>query len=247
MGIEILKARKARGLGLDQDPKYRHRHDNFVDNLTAVQLLTKLRKEYAPTDEQFTAYYETHPEEFTVPERRRVQQIVVKTKKEAKRLREQILKETTDDYDPFYKLAQERSIDPTAGRTSGILGWVIKGDGTIIPALEKATFALGLKEVSRPVESPRGYHLIRSVEIVAGEKLSLDAINSSDKRGRYDEMLLKEKLEPYLAGLRKEHKVVVDEVWFGRGPQPQGKEIASQGASPVTGPSEGAATLGGGE
>jgi len=227
MGVEILKARKARGLGLDQDPAYRHRHDDFVRNLTAAQLVERLRKRYIPTDEAFAKYYKEHPDDFTIPERRRLQQIVVKTKKEAEALRKEILKETTDDYDPFYKLAQERSLDPTAGRTSGVLGWVTKGQGKIMPALEKAAFALKVKEVSRPVKSPRGYHLIRTLEVVAPEQLSLKKINNSDKRQRYNEFFFKEKLTPYLAELRKRHKVVVDPEWFGRVTLPGGRRPAA--------------------
>ncbi len=227
MGVEILKARKARSLGLDQDPAYRHRRDDFVRNLTAAQLVETLRKKYIPTDEAFAEYYKAHPKDFIIPERRRLQQIVVKTKKEAEALRKEILKETTDDYDPFYKLAQERSIDPAAGRSSGVLGWITEGQGKIIPALEKAAFALKVKEVSRPVKSPRGYHLIRTLEVVAPEQLSLKEINSSDKRQRYNEFFFKQKVTPYLAELRKKHKVVVDPNWFGRVTLPGMKQVSS--------------------
>jgi len=229
MGVEILKARKARSLGLDQDPAYRHHHDDFVNDLIAAQLMTKLRKQYIPTDEQFAEYYKAHPKMFTVPERRRLQQIVVKTEKEAKALRAEILKKTTDDYDPFYKLAQERSLDPTAARTSGVLGWVTQGEGKIAPELERAAFSLKVKEVSEPVASPRGYHLIRTLEKVASVHLSLKQINGTDKRARYNELLLKKKLEPYLAGLRKRYKVVIDKEWFGRGPRtPDSHDLAQQ-------------------
>jgi len=227
MGVEILKARKARGLGLDQDPAYRHRHDNFERNLTAAQLVETLRKKYIPTDEAFAKYYKEHPKDFIIPERRRLQQIVVKTKKEAEALRKEILKKTTDDYDPFYKLAQEHSLDPAAGRTSGVLGWITEGQGKIIPALEKAAFALKVKEVSRPVESPRGWHLIRTLELVAPEQLSLKEINNSDKRQRYNEFFFKQKVTPYLAELRKSHKVVVDPKWFGRVTLPGMKHVSS--------------------
>ncbi|NOY52784.1 MAG: hypothetical protein GXP58_04100 [Deltaproteobacteria bacterium] len=223
MGVEILKARKARGLGLDRDPTYRHRHDDFVRDLTAAQLVTKLRKKYIPTDKAFAEYYKEHPKDFTIPERRRLQQIVVKTRAEAKALRKQILKETTEDYDPFYKLAQERSIDPSAGRTSGVLGWITKGRGKILPELEKAAFALKVKEVSRPVKSPLGWHLIRTLERVAPEQLSLKRINNSDKREHYNEFFFKKNMGPYLAELRKKHKVVIDPDWFGRVTLPTAK------------------------
>ncbi len=128
MGVEILKARKARSLGLDKDPAYVHRRDDFLRNLTTAQLVTKLRKEYIPTDEAFAKYYNDHQDEFTIPERRRLQQIVVKTEKEAKALREEILKETTDELDPFYKLSfvpwrwSPRSCCRWCGSTAAING-----------------------------------------------------------------------------------------------------------------------------
>jgi len=237
MGVEILKARKARSLGLDKDPAYVHRRDDFLRNLTTAQLVTKLRAKYIPTDEAFAKYYNDHQDEFTIPERRRLQQIVVKTEKEAKALRKEILKETTDEHDPFYKLAQERSIDPTAGRTSGVLGWVTKGTGKIMPELEEAAFSLKVKEVSRPVESPRGWHLIRTLEVVAPELLSLERINSSDKRERFNEFFFKKAMGPYLTELRKKYKVVVDPDWFGRVTLPGGAASKSVPSSTPLKPS----------
>jgi len=235
MGVELLKARKARSLGLDQDPAFRHRHDDFLRDLVTVQLVKQLRAKYIPTDEQFAAYYKDHPQDFTIPERRRLQQIVVKTKEEAKKLRKQIAKETTAENDPFYKLAQEKSLDPAAGRTSGVLGWVTQGDGKVMAELEKVAFALKVKEVSQPVESPRGWHLIRTLEGVAPEQLTLEKINDSDKRERYNEFFFKEKMTPYLAELRKQHKVVVDPEWFGRVTLPSGPPEAPSAVKPSLG------------
>ncbi|RMF77489.1 MAG: peptidyl-prolyl cis-trans isomerase [Nitrospirae bacterium] len=220
LGVQILEARKARRLGLDRDPAFRHRKEDFERTLVAALLMERLRKRFTPSDEAFAAYYKAHPDEFTVPERRRLQQIVVRTRKEAEALRKEILEETTEDYDPFYKLAQERSIDPTAGRTSGVLGWLAKGSGTIAPELEKVAFSLKVKEVSPPVEGPGGWHLIRTLEVRPAVHLSLEQIEESGKRERYDEVLFKRKFEPYMAELRKKYKVVVDRAWFDRGPKP---------------------------
>lgn len=57
----------------------------------------------------------------------------------------------------FAQLAQERSIGPS-GPNGGELGWFAAG--MMVPSFEEAVFALAVGEVSAPVETQFGWHVI---------------------------------------------------------------------------------------
>ena len=59
----------------------------------------------------------------------------------------------------FADLASEHSEDPGSAENGGDLGWV--GSGALVPAFEEAMQGLNPGEVSEPVETRFGWHLIR--------------------------------------------------------------------------------------
>jgi peptidyl-prolyl cis-trans isomerase SurA len=71
------------------------------------------------------------------------------------------LKERIDNKVDFAELARLQSEDSSAGR-GGDLGWLSPGD--TVPEFEKAMDALKLGEVSAPVRTPFGWHLIQVLE-----------------------------------------------------------------------------------
>jgi len=72
-------------------------------------------------------------------------------------LRERVTKGGQD----FGQLARLHSVDPSSTR-GGELGWLYPGDA--VPEFERAMDALKPGEVSRPVQSPFGWHLIQVLE-----------------------------------------------------------------------------------
>lgn len=71
------------------------------------------------------------------------------------------LKERLDNKTDFAELARSRSEDGSAAR-GGDLGWLNPGD--TVPEFEQAMNALKPGEVSQPVRSPFGWHLIEVLE-----------------------------------------------------------------------------------
>ncbi len=61
----------------------------------------------------------------------------------------------------FGTLARLHSLDPSGSR-GGDLGWVYPGD--TVPEFERAMNALKINEISVPVQSPFGWHLIQVLE-----------------------------------------------------------------------------------
>lgn len=62
----------------------------------------------------------------------------------------------------FAALAAEYSDDPGSGATGGDLGWF--GRGRMVPEFEEAAFGLALNEVSEPIKTDFGFHLIEVID-----------------------------------------------------------------------------------
>jgi peptidyl-prolyl cis-trans isomerase SurA len=71
------------------------------------------------------------------------------------------IKERLDNGAKFEELARQYSDDGSASK-GGDLGWVNPGD--TVPEFEKAMNALAVGEISQPVQSPFGLHLIQVLE-----------------------------------------------------------------------------------
>lgn len=72
-------------------------------------------------------------------------------------LRERVIRGNQD----FGQLARLHSVDPSATR-GGDLGWLYPGD--TVPEFERAMAELKINEVSQPVQTPYGWHLIQVLE-----------------------------------------------------------------------------------
>ena len=72
-----------------------------------------------------------------------------------------VLKERLDNGADFSELARVHSNDLSAAK-GGDLGWLFEGD--TVPEFEKAMNALKINEISGPVRSPFGWHLIQVLE-----------------------------------------------------------------------------------
>ncbi len=89
---------------------------------------------------------------------------VAAVKQQAKKLRDEILAKNI----PFADAAAQHSAAPT-GKQGGEVG-LISRYGEMVEPFAAAAFALEVDEISQPVESPFGIHLIQCTEIKPGDK-----------------------------------------------------------------------------
>lgn len=82
--------------------------------------------------------------------------ILVKTQQEAAAVLDRIKRG-----DSFQKIASEKSLCPS-GKRGGDLGTF--GRGRMVREFETASFALGKGEVSQPVKTQFGWHIIKRLE-----------------------------------------------------------------------------------
>lgn len=98
------------------------------------------------------AYYEEHPDEFKTPAGRTASHILVDSKAKAEAIRARVTAAN------FADIARAESTDTGSATQGGDLGTIQKGQ--MVEEFEKAVFALKDGEISDPVETQFGWHII---------------------------------------------------------------------------------------
>jgi parvulin-like peptidyl-prolyl isomerase len=196
-----LMVEKARAAGMDKDPEFVQRTAEFRKTRLINIHREQLVKSWQPSDDQLRTYFMDNIEHLEVPESRKVQMVVVATKKEAEDIKQRIDKgEIT-----MFQAAQQYSLDPNAKATLGELGWVKHGTG--FPGLDDFTFKLEPDVVGGPVQSPAGWHLVKVLDVLDAQ---YDNIDDPETRQLTLHRYMQEKFNAYVVDLRKNHfKVAV--------------------------------------
>ncbi len=147
--------------------EFRERIGMYV---TMNKLREKVTSEVADiTEEDARQFFEENKQMFSKSERVHAYHILLKlnenaSKKEEQKVKEKIQKiheEVTKEGADFQKLAEKYSEGPSA-KKGGDLGTF--GKGRMAPEFEKAAFNLEEGEISEPVRSKFGYHIIKVTE-----------------------------------------------------------------------------------
>jgi len=153
-------------------------------------------------DAEVARYYAEHASAFDEPERVHARQIVVRTREEAARLREEVRRKPAT----FADVASRASIGPE-GKRGGDLGWFGKGQG--MPEVFDVCFRLSPNAVSDVVPSPFGFHVFQVLE-----KKSPSSRTLEQARQAITARLLRERRgkaqEDYVAALRARAKIQID-------------------------------------
>lgn len=110
----------------------------------------------------------------------------------------------------FDKLASEKSQDPGSARQGGDISWISRGQ--TLKAFEEAAFALKDGELSKPVLSEVGYHIIRMKghkQMEPYDTLRSDILAFMEKRN-IRESLAAQRLKDIAAQLGKTEEEVMD-------------------------------------
>ncbi|MFQ6003088.1 MAG: peptidylprolyl isomerase, partial [Candidatus Zixiibacteriota bacterium] len=123
-----------------------------------------LQKDLPVSDTEIQTYYETHQDEFKVDQSVNLSYVVFEKKPsqmDEQKTKERLLdiKEEIEEGEDFAVLAQELSDDRSSAQEGGDLGWF--GRGKMIQTFEEVAFALKPGEMSEPVKTQFGWHLIK--------------------------------------------------------------------------------------
>ncbi|NOQ76739.1 MAG: peptidylprolyl isomerase [Methylococcaceae bacterium] len=145
----------------------------YID-LSLAELATKVE----PSAEQLEVYYQEQKDLYTTKERRKISHILFAFTKDAGNDDVQLtraLKTKKDlEFKEFSDLAAEVSDDKLTAAKGGDLG--LFNIGVMEKAFEDAASSLQLNQVSEPVKSAFGYHLIKVTELVAGDVKSFESV-----------------------------------------------------------------------
>ncbi|VVN40924.1 Chaperone SurA [Pseudomonas fluorescens] len=132
--------------------------------LAAQQVFADLLKVAEPDEKQVRAFFEEHRAEMSRPEQVQARHILVKVPQgadaatvEAARLRLVEMRMKISHGADFADVARSGSEDASAS-AGGELGYFPRG--RMMPEFEAAAFALAAGDVSEPVRTPLGWHLI---------------------------------------------------------------------------------------
>ena len=153
-------------------------------------------------DEEVAAWYASHPAEFDEPERVHARQIVVRTREEAARIRDEVRRKPA----AFEAVASRASIAPE-GKRGGDLGWFGRGQG--MPEVFDVCFRMQPKAISDVIPSPFGFHVFQVIEKKPPSRRTLEQARPAiaarllrDRRARAQ--------EDYVAALRVQAKIQID-------------------------------------
>jgi len=154
--------------------------ERIKQQLIALSYALKKRKEFEKeitvSEPDIAKYYNEHIEEFQNPQRTKVRRIFLSAPKEADeraKVKERILEifDRLKQGADFGSIAENESQGPEADK-AGLIGWVSKGD--LVPELEQVIEKMSVGEISQPIETEWGFHILKVEEKEGNDKLSYE-------------------------------------------------------------------------
>jgi peptidyl-prolyl cis-trans isomerase C len=159
--FEVM-AREAAKRGYGRDPDVvRFVKQRAIEEMIAKELDGSFKPEDVP-EAELQPYYQAHPELFTQKEAVRVSQVLVKDPETAARIAAQARALAPRDEKGFRKLVEQHSIDEDSKQRGGDLTFLEKDDRNHPATVIEAAYALDqIGQVSDPVETDKGFHVLR--------------------------------------------------------------------------------------
>jgi peptidyl-prolyl cis-trans isomerase C len=193
--IEVkVAAQKAKAEKLDESDDFKRKLAYARERILMVRVLTR-EGEKASNAEAVKKYYDEQVAQLKPVEEARARHILVEQEEEAKKVQAR-LKAGED----FAKIAQEASKDPGSGQNGGDLGFFTKD--RMVPEFAEAAFALKPGEISAPVKSQFGWHVIKLEEKRNRPVPTLDQV-----KDRLTQALAQKAQGDYLTKLREGAKI----------------------------------------
>lgn len=158
----------------------------IADLKEEMEIYLKVEKIVGPdievNDEQIKTYFEENKDTFNQPSQMEASHILVATQEEADEVKAKL-----DDGSDFAGLAAEYSIDTSNAENGGALGTF--GTGEMAPEFEEAAFSMEVDEISDPVRTDYGFHIIKATGKTAAVDASLEDSKEQIKEILFDEAL----------------------------------------------------------
>jgi len=209
-----LLADEAKKRGIDKSPAFQAKAKFQYETMLANEVFTEMQGEVKSDDAALRKYFDDHKADFEFAQARH---ILIRYKGSPVPLREG-QKELTEEEslakatelrkkilagEDFAKLAKEESDDVGSGNVGGDLGNFKRGQ--MVGPFDEAAFAAKVNDVTEPVKTQFGYHIIKV-----------------EKRGGFEEAKaeIEKRIKPDAArerveDVRKKATVTFDDAYFG--------------------------------
>ncbi|MDP8990285.1 MAG: peptidylprolyl isomerase [Acidobacteriota bacterium] len=214
--LKVL-AQEARREKLDQTPEAKSQLAMRSDQLVAGLLFQKISRDAKPSAADLQAYYDGHKADYdTVSARHiliRMAGSAVPLKEGEKDLSEEEALAKAKDIraklvagGDFAALAKSDSDDAGSGANGGVLGDFTRG--RMVPQFEEAAFALKINEISEPVKTQFGYHII---QVTKHESKSME-----DAKAEITEKIAPEMAQKGVDAIKSKTTITFDQNYFGK-------------------------------
>ena len=179
--------------------------EQFTQSLTDSLWLDKMKaavtQGVAVSDDEAQQYYQAHKAEYVEQESREVRHILISpfqklpgnkisttatqaewdaAKSQAEKVRSEILNGAD-----FVTEAEKYSDDTSTADSGGDLGAVVRGQ--MVPDFEQAVFSLQKGDISNPVRTQYGYHIIEVTDITPEQQTAFDQVKETIKSSLLEE------------------------------------------------------------
>jgi len=218
--IKIL-SQEARKRKMDETPAVQHQIELQKDNLLANALFQDMTANVKVDDATEHQYFEEHKSEYETVHSRHIlirmkgspltlragkQEL---TDEEALAKAQELRKKILAGGD-FAALAKTESDDATSGANGGDLGSFKRGQ--MVAEFDQVVFSLPVGQVSEPVKTRYGYHLIRVEQH--------DTKTFEDVKADLEKKMRPELARSAVENLRRQTPVILDDAFFGPAPVP---------------------------
>lgn len=160
--------------------------------LSVNSLMSRVKLDEA----ELKQYYESHRAQYRTAEARRASHILISVdasagadaRKKAQARAEKIYKEVLANPENFAALAKKYSQDPGSAANGGDLGFVGRDTMKDVPEFEAALFKLKKGEISPPIATKYGFHIIRLTAIEPAKGKTFEEV-----RGQIEQELRKQR------------------------------------------------------
>jgi parvulin-like peptidyl-prolyl isomerase len=226
----LILAQEAKRRKLDESPSYQTQILFQNANVLAALAYDQLGKDAKIDDADVRKYYDEHKKDF---EQVRARHILIRmqgsplpvkpgqkdlTEAEALAKAQDVRKRIVEGHEEFEAVARVESDDNGSGANGGDLGFFHHNQ--MVPPFEEAAFAMKAGEISQPVKTQFGYHVIK-----------LEAVKTYDElKPEVEKRMRPEMAQKALTELEKKTGVTLDSDYF---PAPPAPPAAAPSAPPA--------------
>lgn len=187
---------EAKKLKYQNDPEINQKVEDYKKELVREKFLNEQIYSKA-TEEKALEEYNKMVEHVQGKEERKIKHILVSDEDEIERVRRSVMRSGN-----FDKVAKEKSIDTASAENGGDLGYVLQEE--LVPEFGDVAFILKVGEVSKPVKTQYGWHIIKVEDIRPAEFLPFEEVKDG-----IIQKLQEQAIQEYLLSLTQNSNVEI--------------------------------------